>query len=118
MAALPSYARLLFDSASESFDPSVVRTEMERGIPKQRILNSQVLVKVSANLLFMSAADVSAFEDWYFTTIKRIGWFDVRHPRTGVVTSMRFEGGSIGTLMPAAGAYALATRSVTLEYMR
>ncbi|TAA12482.1 hypothetical protein EA658_09745 [Pseudoxanthomonas winnipegensis] len=118
MATLSDFANVLYQAYSEAFDPSVERTEMERGIPKQRLVNSQVLMKISASLLFRSASDVSAFEDWYFNDLKRIGWFTIMHPRTGVPTTVRFENGSIGTLTPQAPAFWLAQRDVVLEYMR
>lgn len=118
MATITDFACILFPGYAESFDPSVERTEMERGVPKQRVLNSQVLVKLNASLMFRSEADVEAFEDWYFDELKRIGWFTIVHPRTGIPTTVRFENGSIGTLTPQAPAFYLAQRDVVLEYMR
>ena len=47
MASLPGVALVMFDGQQRTFDPSVLRTEMERGVPKQRLLNTQVLVKQS-----------------------------------------------------------------------
>ncbi len=118
MATITDFACVQFAGYSESFDPSVLVSDMERGIPKQRIQNSQVVMKISASLMFLSDADIAGFETWYFDEIKRIGWFSVVHPRTGVVTSMRFDGGSIGTLAPQAPSFAVAQRDVVLEYMR
>ncbi|WP_313171474.1 hypothetical protein [Stenotrophomonas sp.] len=118
MAYFPTYAQILTDGFTESFDPAVERTDMERGVPKQRLINSQVLVKLSATLLFRSAADVVAFEAWYFDTIKRIGWFQLKHPRTGALITARFENGSIGTLSPLAPAFFIASRTVVMEYVR
>ncbi|PZP58323.1 MAG: hypothetical protein DI597_19520 [Pseudoxanthomonas spadix] len=118
MATISDFAQILYQAYSETFDPSVERTEMERGVPKQRLINSQVLMKLNASLLFRSAADVAAFEDWYFDDLKRIGWFTILHPRTGAPTLVRFENGSIGTLTPQAPAFYLAQRDVVLEYMR
>lgn len=118
MSALPSYARIIFDGYGEEFDPSVLRTEMERGIPKQAIQNTQVLQKVNATILFLNAADIDSFETWYFTDIKRIGWFDVKHPRTKQLKSMRFEGGKLGPLSPKTSGFYIASYSVVLEYMR
>lgn len=117
MASLPEYVSILFPGQSESFDPAIVRTEMERGLAKQRVGNSKVLRKLNATLLFASQVDVNAFEDWYFNGIKRIGFFEVRHPRTGRLTSMRFEGADIGELLPAVNGYHVATRAVVLEYL-
>lgn len=111
-------AEILYSGYSESFDPSVERTEMERGVPKQRLVNSQVLVKIRCTLFFRSAANQEAFEAWYFNTIKRIGWFPIEHPRTSATVQARFEGGSIGDLIPLYTEFRYSKRDVTLEYLR
>lgn len=118
MATLPTYARLLLDGAAETFDPDIVKTEMERGLAKQRLGSSRVVKKLRATLMFKTAADASAFEDWYFNTIKRIGFFDVVHPRTGQTIAVRFEGGAIGDLVPRVGNFGVATRAVVLEWLQ
>lgn len=118
MAALPSYVCVLFNGYGESFDPSVERTEMERGPPMERVLNSQVLMQIDAVLLFESLADAAAFEDWYFTTIKRIGYFTMTHPRTLQTITAKFRGGDIGTLVPTSPTFKRSKRNVTFEYLR
>jgi hypothetical protein len=118
MAALPSYVRILFAGYGEEFDPSVERTEMERGVPKQRVINSQVMQELHATLLFSSTADAGSFETWYFDTIKRVGFFDFVHPRTGATHSGRFKDASIGRLEPRNARYSRATRAVVIEYLR
>jgi hypothetical protein len=118
MAALPSYVGVLFDGYSESFDPAIERTEMERGEPKQAVINSQVLMKLGVSLRFNSKADVASFETWYFDTIGRIGTFTMTHPRTGATITARFENGSIGTLVPLDLDFAIAQRDVVIEYLR
>ena len=118
MAALPSYVAIRFPEWGEGFDPSVLRTEMERGPAKQRIENTHVSKQPKATFLFKSAADAIAFEDWYFDTIGRIGWFDMTHPVTGATIQARFMGGDIGELVPLAPNFAQSQRTVTLEFMR
>lgn len=118
MAAFPSEICVLIGGYGEEFDPSVERTEMERGVPKQRVTNSQVMAKLHCALLFDTSADVDAFESWYFDTINRIGWFTVRHPRTGATITARFEGGALGALAPVNNNLKRWRRDVTLEYLR
>lgn len=118
MASFPSYVEILFDGYSETFDPSVERTEMERGMPKQRRINSRVLMKLSCSLLFRSKADIALFETWYFGTIKRVGFFTMTHPRTGATINARFEGGDIGTMIPLLTQFRVARRDVVIEYLR
>jgi len=118
MAQLPEGVCIRLSDFSETFDPSVQRTEMERGVPKQRLLNSQVLVKLSCTLMFRDAAQYEVFDAWYFDTIKRIGWFTAEHPRTKQSINCRFEGGSIGTLQVINHRTGRCARSVVLEYLR
>jgi hypothetical protein len=118
MAAWPPYIKLLLSGTSETFEPAVERNEMERGVPKQRILNSQVLAELTSTALFQSNADIARFDDWYFDIIQRVGWFDLRHPRTGKTVQARFVGGKLGALTPQSGGFALATREITVEYLR
>lgn len=118
MASLPAYVKVLASGYGESFDPSVERTEMERGVPKQRLLNSQVLQKLALSLFFRTPADISGFETWYFGELGRIGWFQMAHPRTGGTITARFEGGNIGTLSAQAPRFYLAKRDLVVEYLR
>lgn len=118
MAALPTYVEIRFSGYGETFDPSVERTEMERGVPKERLINSQVMQELSMTLQFKGAANLQSFEDWYFDVIKRIGWFSMLHPRTGQPITARFKGGAIGTLVPLIPGFKLSTREVVIEYLR
>ena len=118
MSALPGYVIVRPTGYSESFEPSVERTEMERGMPKQRVVNSQVLQKLHVSLLVHTAADAEAFLDWYALDIRRIGFFTMRHPRTGAMVNVRFENGDIGSLRSISGSDGLWQRDVTVEYLR
>lgn len=118
MATFPTYALMLLEGASESFDSGVIVSEMERGLAKQRVTSNRVLRKLKVTLEFSTAADATAFENWYFVTIKRINFFDVQHPRTGQTVAMRFEKGEIGELIPKRGLFTASTRAVVLEYLQ
>lgn len=118
MATFPEYVKILRDGASESFEPDVLASEMERGPAKYRVGSTRVMRSDSYTLLFNSRADAAAFEAWYFDTIKRVGWFDWRDPRTGSVVSARFAGGRIGALQPLTAGYRQSTRDVTVEWLK
>jgi hypothetical protein len=118
MAQLPDYVTMLLDDAGEEFDPGVIKSEMERGMSKMRVGSSRVVVHASATLLFGSAQDATSFEDWYFSVIKRIGFFSWFNPRTGNVRTARFKDGAIGKLVPTIAGYAQSKRDVTLEFLR
>lgn len=111
-------ACILASGYSESFDPSVLRTEMESGPPKERLMNTQVLMKLKASLLFYGEANQIAFENWYFDVIKRIGYFPLTHPRTGQELTVRFENGSIGELTSVGPNFQNSMRNVVFEYLR
>lgn len=118
MAQLPSNLTMLIDDAGEEFDPGVVKSDMERGMAKMRVGQSRVAVEVSATLLFDSVQAADDFEDWYFNTIRRIGFFTWVDPRNGVTRTGRFKGGAIGKLVPTIAGYAQSKRTVALEYLR
>lgn len=118
MPTFPDYACIQHGSYAETIQPSVERTEMERGPPKQMRLNTRVMVQIQASLLFDNKADAALFEDWYFNEIGMIGWFDMEHPRTGAPISARFVGGDIGSLSPLGPSFSPCSRQVTIEYLR
>lgn len=116
METWPTYARFLMDGAGETPQPNFIRSEMERGPVKARRLNSHARVHLPGQVLFLSQADIAAFDAWYFDTIKEVGWFTFRHPRTGQLVMASIV--ELGTRVPLAGQYAVASQPVTLEYMR
>ncbi|WP_126945712.1 hypothetical protein [Xanthomonas sp. BRIP62418] len=118
MSVFPAYAGILYDTVRRSFDPAVMRTEMERGMPKQRVTSTGVLMKLAMTLDFATPADAMAFENWYFDDIRRIGWFDFVHPLSGALLQVRFENGGIGELRPVEGADRPWQCDVTVEYLR
>ena len=118
MAELPSNLTMLIDDAGEEFDPGVIESPMERGLSKMRVGQSRVVVSVPCTLLFDSVQAADAFEDWYFNTIRRIGFFTWVDPRTNAMRTGRFKGGAIGKLVPTIAGYAQSKRTVTLEYLR
>lgn len=118
MASLPSVARVIFEGQARSFDPSVLRTEMERGVAKQRVENTQVVMKQKASLYFADEAASEAFDDWYFDDIGRIGWFTMTHPFSGKTITCRFEGGALGALTPDDKETGDFRMDVTVEYLR
>lgn len=115
----PTYAKFVTEGFIENeVDPSVIRTEMERGTPKQRVLNSDVMCKISGTVMFVNREDIEAFDTWFFDEVKRVNWFDMPHPRTGAMKRFRFIGGKRGDLVPSASFFHLSQRAIELEYMR
>ena len=118
MADFPSYARFDLGGFTEGEDPSVLRTETERGVPKERLINTNVMATLKGNVVFLAKEDIAAFDDWYFDTIKRIGWFNMRHPRTREMLNVRLVGGKRGELQPIKAGFGIAQRAIEVEYLR
>lgn len=118
MAALPAYVTVLFSDLSEGFDPEVIASPMERGLQKLRLGNSRVVVQVPVRLRTFTRADSLSFDDWYFDTIQRIGWFDWFDTRAQLTRSVRFKGGAVGSIVPVRLGFEVADRTATLEYLR
>ncbi len=118
MSTLPSTALVMMEGMSEEMDPAVLRSEMERGVPVQRLLNSGVLASLTFNLYFKTPEIAADFEAWYLTDIKRIGWFDMISPLSGEEIHARFRGGSIGARTLVDSSAFDSRRQVTVEYLR
>ncbi|WP_126969067.1 hypothetical protein [Xanthomonas sp. BRIP62411] len=118
MASLPVGVRLLATDLGEEPDPSVQRTEMERGPAKQAIINTRVMVDLPVTMVFLTAESMTAFDDFYFDEIGRVGYFDMVHPRTRKQISARFKGGAVGRLQSANAEFTQGTRQAVLEFRR
>ncbi|WP_313242174.1 hypothetical protein [Stenotrophomonas sp.] len=118
MASFPTYASILSETVGESFDPSVLRTEMERGVPKARIENTKVLAKLSMTVLLLSNEQVNAFVTWYLDDLQRVGWFDLIHPRNGQLVQARVAADGFGELKSERKGFERATCALQLEYLR
>lgn len=118
MAAFPPDLRVLAGTSEEPA-PVVLRSEMERGLPKQRRIAADVLVTVPIEVLFLTKQQAADFEDWFYQEIGGgADFFDWRDPRTGNVVEARIVEGRLGALTPVRGAYDVSRRSMVLEYFR
>lgn len=116
MATFPTYVKLGWKDSGEEHSPIVERTPMERGIPKQRRVQADVLVTVPLTVYFDSATAAADFETWFYAS--GMAWFDFTLPRTGAVVQARIVGGDIGKLVPLKGNWARGQRQMRLEYVR
>lgn len=121
MATFPSYVQIALGSTSEDRAPVVLRTEMERGVPKQRRIASDTMVTVPVTLMFKTPQHCDAFELWFDSQIgSGADWFSWTDPRSGTVRQARFVGGKLGPLTPVHGTWRMSRcqRTATLEYLR
>ncbi len=118
MAAFPD-VKFDWRDLSEAPDSVVDRTEMERGIPKQRRIASDARVEIPMTLLFDTKVEAAAFEDWFYEDINAgQDFFDFTHPRTGVVVQARVVQGTLGKLQFDQATLQASKRQLTVEYWR
>lgn len=118
MAAFPSNLKILIET-SETPGSVVLRSEMERGVPKQRRIAADVLVTVPIAVIFFTKQQAADFETWFYGSINGgVDFFDWADPRTGTTVQARIVGGQLGPLEPLRTNYELSRRSMTLEYIR
>lgn len=119
MPTWPTGLRYDWRDLTETPDSIVERSDMERGVLKQRRIASDARVEVQLTLHFSTAAEVAAFEAWFYTDI-RAGqdFFDWPHPRTGATLQARVVGGQLGALSYLAPTLGWARRTLQLEYWR
>lgn len=119
MPALPSYVKLGWRETSEAPAPVVVRSEMERGVPKQRRISADTMVTVPLRLYFDTKQQSVDFEEWFFGDIEGGAVaFDWTNPRSGLVVQAKVVNGDIGQLKPGNKTWAYAYRDVKFEYLR
>ena len=119
MAAFPSYVKLGWRESSEEHKPVVTRSEMDRGIAKQRRIAADTVVTVPTTTYFDTALEASDFEDWVYQQIGGgADWFDFTNPRTGLVVQARIVGGDIGKLVPSNRMWSKTMRQLKVEYVR
>lgn len=119
MAFTWAAARYDWRDFSETNESVVERSEMERGIPKQRRIASDARVEVAVTLHFDSTTEISDFETWFYSTVDAgQAFFNWTHPRTGATLQARIVDGDAGALKYLRRALDKATRSFKLEYWR
>ena len=119
MATFPTYVDIAYADTAEQPATVVLRSQMERGVAKQRRMASDTLVTVPATLYFRTKQNAIDFETWVYTQIGGgADWFSWTNPRTGTNVQARIVGGELGALKPGSRAWTFAERSLQLEYLR
>lgn len=122
MATFPPYVRISAEGFGEAHGQVAMRSDMDRGVPKQRRVQSDVLVTLSLTLLFLTREQAANFEEWYYSSSGAAGgatWFDFTDPRTRTVRQCRVVANSLGTLTSMGGGMlGQTTRTLQIEYLR
>lgn len=114
----PTYPNALVEGYSDEFDPGVIESPFERGLSKLRVTQKRVVRAVTITYTFPTIKNSTDFENWYFDTIGRVGWFYWKDHRGGATRIARFKGGAIGAITPVTGDFGYSRRTLTLEYLR
>lgn len=118
MAAFPPGLCVLFDT-SETPETVVLRSEMERGIPKQRRFAADARITMPISVVFYSAQEAKDFDDWFYGDIGAgTDFFDFVDPRSGQTVQARIVGGELGPLVPLRTNFAASRRSMVIEFYR
>lgn len=118
MAAFPANLKVLIGT-SETATPVVMRSEMERGVAKQRRISADSIVSIPIEVMFFTKQEAADFETWFYDEINGgADFFDWTDPRTATVVQARIVGGALGALVPMAWNYTLSRRTMTLEVVR
>jgi hypothetical protein len=118
MATWPTWVDFEWRGLQVTPDSITTRSAMDRGIPKQRRVQSDQRHVVTLPLSFKSAAQVVAFEDWVRLDLASgMAWFDFALPwRPGVTVQARIVDGKLGPLSYQQRTLQAAQRTVTIEY--
>lgn len=117
----PTYAKIAIEGYSTSESAIAERTEMDRGVPKQRKTQSDVIVTVSMKLWFDSKSEAIDFRDWYYSPTGAsagTAYFDWADPVDGVTYQARAVANTLGPITPVSGALKYFTRTLQIEYRR
>jgi len=118
MSNWPIDAKIVMGGYGDEPQPSIRRTEMERGMAKQAVLNSHIVKEITFVVQFETAEAAENFENWWLYELKQIGFFQFRDPRRRVLVQARFKEAKIGSLSPITGGFGFAQRTVTVEYLQ
>jgi hypothetical protein len=119
MAIFPSYVKYAPMDTGEKISSIVERSEMEKGLPKQRRNQTSPLVKIGMTLYFDSKENYQKFEDWFFNDINAgTSFFDFKHPRTGLTVQARIPSGELGELQRLGTAIGTFSMGIEFEYLK
>jgi hypothetical protein len=118
MATLPAYVKVGFPLGEEPTSV-VMRSEMDRGVAKQRRIAADTVVTEEVTLHFVTKQNSIDFETWVKTDIDAgTSFFDWVDLRTGATLQARIVEGKLGALTPATVNWAYSQRKVKLEWVR
>ena len=116
MATWPTYAKFIASGYQVEDEVPVERTQMENGVARERLLDQESRWMITGTILLRTKQQLRDFESWRIKEIKKIGWFDIRHPIYGGTIRARFVGGKVGAIIGIDSSFQTTTRQAVLEY--
>ena len=96
MAAFPAYACVLLEGYQEKANYSVLRSEMDNGIPKQRPRRSLPMVTRDVRVKLANKTTKAQFDTWVRVDLDGgTGWFDYVDPLDNTTKQARIVSGEV-----------------------
>ena len=96
MAAFPAYACVLLEGYQEKASYSVLRTEMDNGIPKQRPRRSLPMVTRDVRVRLANKTTKAQFDTWVRNDLDGgTSWFSYTDPLDSVTKQARIVSGEV-----------------------
>ena len=116
MAKWPTYAKFIASGYQVEDEVPVERTQMENGVARERLLDEESKWTITGTIFLHNKKQLLDFENWRKNEIKKIGWFDIRHPINGGTIRARFVAGKVGAIIGTDSSFQSTTRQAVLEY--
>lgn len=101
MATFPVYACVLLEGYKEKANYSVLRSEMDNGVPKQRPRRSLPMVTREVRVKLADKTAKAQFDTWVRTDLDGgTGWFDYIDPLDGATKQARIVSGDVSWSSP------------------
>lgn len=119
MATFPEDVGIKFDGAGYEANSVVLRSNVDRGIPRTRRHSKRARVVFTGTFIFLTEAIRDNFEAWFKDDVngaaRGAAWFSWKHPATEQVIQARIV--TLGQMTAVHRCFHIAQQSFTLEYM-
>lgn len=117
--SFPDNVLVLMQGFQEKPSDIALRTEMDKGVAKQRRKQTDVIITVPLTLVFLTADIAASFETWFYHDAGAgMVWFDWLDPRVNVLRSARCVANTLGALAPYGDVaqFKVTSRTISIEY--
>lgn len=119
MATFPADVGIKFDGAGFEVGSVVLRSNVERGIPRTRRHSKRAMVQFNGMFIFLTPAIRDNFRDWFKDDVngaaRGAAWFDWTHPAYETVIQARIV--TLGQMTAVQRCFHIAQQTFTMEYI-